>query len=390
MPDASTCLTALDLILAEPPASLCGARIGLIANQSARDASGRPAVKALLETGLRVERLFAPEHGHDLSHQEGARFGAGRHPEHGIPIVPFYGDTMKLGPDAAAGLDILVFDLPNVGLRCHTYLANLAEALEFSHQVGFPLMVLDRPNVLGGAVVEGPCSQPRPPSDVAPLRVPFRHGMTWLELARWTTRARRLAPALQEVPMQGWRRSMWQDDTGLAWHPPSPNLPTFDSAVAYTATVFLEGSNLSEGRGTDRPFQTFGAPWLEPARLLGELETLGLPGVEFRETTFTPSRSKHQGQRCLGVSMDVRDRVTFRPLATGFALLDRTRALWPEQFSWLQNERTGFRFIDRLLGTELVRRAVDRGAGLAEALSRFESDARAFEEDRRPYLLYEA
>ncbi|MBI4867346.1 MAG: DUF1343 domain-containing protein [Candidatus Wallbacteria bacterium] len=381
-------LTGLDAWLARPPAALAGARLGLAANLSATDGSGRPAARALLEAGSQVVRIFAPEHGHDLSFHEGERFGDSRLAGPAIPIVAFYGEGLALTEESVRGLDALVFDLPNVGLRCHTYLANLVETLELSHRLRFPVAILDRPIALGGLELEGPAAVLSPTTDVAPVPVPFRHAMTWLELARWIVRHRKLSPIVHEVPMTGWQRPMWHDATGLPWWPPSPNLPRFESAVAYAATVLLEGTNVSEGRGTQSPFELFGAPWLSPDRLRGALEESGLEGVGFEPARFVPTRSKHTGTACEGLTLRVLDRSRFRPLATGAAILAALARLWPDRLEWPSNTRTGIHFIDRLLGTAELRQAIGAGRPVREVFARFEESASRFARERNECLIY--
>lgn len=382
--------TGLDRLLEGALGStLAGVRIALASNESARDGRGRPSADCCLEAGLKVERLLAPEHGFDLALPEGQRFGPGRHPRLGLPVAPFYGDGLVLTPEALDGAEVLLFDLPNVGLRCHTYLANLVEAVRYCASHATALVVLDRPNTLGGLAVEGPPAGEPFLSDVAPVPLPFRHGLVWSELVQWLLRTlpARLEPRC--VPMQGWRREQWHDATGLSWAAPSPNLRTFDAAVAYPATVWLEATTLSEGRGTAQPFEWFGAPWLRPGPALRALEALELPGVAFAETEFVPARSKHVGAHCAGLALRVVDRALYRPLETGLTLLQTLRDPAVCGFEWMRGARTGICFVDRLAGTDRLRLALEEGRSARELAAEFAREARAFDAHRREFLLYE-
>jgi uncharacterized protein YbbC (DUF1343 family) len=336
--------------------------------------------------------------------QAGDKVGFQWDPVLGLPLFSLYGKTFKpTGPMLtniagmvrgspgiptnavlAERIDLMVFDIQDVGSRAYTYVGTLSKALEACAEQGIPMLVLDRPNPLGGLVMEGPVLEaPEWVSLVGIQPIPMRHGMTVGELARLFN-ARFLAkPAtLTVTPVSGWSRSLEFAQTGLPWVMPSPNMPTLDTARVYPGQVLLEGTNLSEGRGTTRPFELFGAPWIRGRELTDALNALRLPGVVFREAWFTPSFSKHRGELCGGAQIHVTDAARFRSVTTTLRLLETVRRLYPGQLTF-----QGPTF-DRLMGTAQVRSLLESGADLAPAMARIESDVKAFEALRAPYLLY--
>ncbi|MGH9379543.1 MAG: exo-beta-N-acetylmuramidase NamZ family protein [Thermoanaerobaculia bacterium] len=365
---------------------LAGKRVGLIAHAASVTADGRHAIDVLRNAGVEVVRLFAPEHGLRSRAAAGEPFDADRDPVSGLPVVSLYGDRRKPTPADLAGLDALVFDLQDGGVRFYTYVSTLILAVEAAAEAGLEVVVLDRPNPLGGQRVEGPVSVPR---DVVPASFlnlapgPLVHGMTVGEMARLVNdRLPRPAP-LEVVAMDGWGRDMVWTDTGLPWVPPSPNLRSAEAALAYPGVALLEATNVSEGRGTTAPFLRFGAPWLDP-------ETVSIlePGFAMRPSTFTPRGSeaapspKYADEACRGFSVQVTDPLAASPYHFGIALLHRLQ-LEPG-FAW----RDAGDALTRLLGTPRVYEQLTSGAAVEAILAADLDDHAAWRDARRPYLLY--
>lgn len=364
-----------------------GLRYGLVTNQAAVAPDGRPAWRAFADAGLGPARLFGPEHGFLGAAADAAPVPDGRF--RGIPVRSLYGESAKPTPESLDGLDALVFDLQDVGCRYYTYLYTLAYAMEACAEAGLPLIVLDRPNPTGGLAVEGGPIAPEASSFVGGYGLPHRHGMTVGEFALYLRGEYYPGAPVEVVGLEGWeRRSLW-DDTGLPWSPPSPAMPTPAAALAYSGTCLLEGTNLSEGRGTARPFDLVGAPWVDGERLREELAALGLPGVVFSSLYFRPSSSKYAGEDCGGALLSVVDPRAFRSLDCGVAVVRAAKALWPGEFEWKRDwEGLAPSFFDRLAGGPALREAVDRLAPLDECLAIACAGRDAFMARREPYLLY--
>jgi uncharacterized protein YbbC (DUF1343 family) len=298
------------------------------------------------------------------------------------------------GQDARAtnafrGIDAMVFDLQDVGTRVYTYIATMAYAMQACAEAGIPFIVLDRPNPIGGVVMEGPILEyPKHSSFIGLYPIPLRHGMTVGELARLFNEKFVLADGhhkkanLTVVPMENWHRGEWFDETSLPWVAPSPNLPTLDSTAVYPGQVLLEGTDLSEGRGTTRPFEIFGAPWIDGFTLAKALNNLKLPGVKFRETWFTPAFSKFQGQLCGGCQMHVTDRNAFQPLATTLNLLSVVKKIYGNKLEFHAS------YFDKVLGTSGVREALERGEPVEKIVAGFQPGLADFAKLRAPFLLY--
>src|SRR5262249_40398403 len=294
-------------------------------------------------------------------------------------------------PEQLAGLDVLVIDLVDVGSRYYTFQATMLLCLEAAARHGLRTLVLDRPNPLGGVAVEGPLLRPGFESFVGMHPLPTRHGLTIGELARLYQAERGLQGQLEVVPCEGWQREHYFDATGLPWVLPSPNMPTLETALVYSGQCLLEGTNLSEGRGTTRPFELCGAPWIEPRALAARLREADLPGVVFRPAWFQPTFQKWAGQTCGGVQLHVRDRDAFQPVRTGLALLQAYRELSGDRFAW---RREPYEFvadrpaIDLLFGNARERLALERGTSAAAIAREWEAEEEAFHRRRRPFLLY--
>jgi uncharacterized protein YbbC (DUF1343 family) len=385
-------LTGLDLLLRERLSILRGGRVGLLAHQASVDRRLDHAAALLAGArGVRLARLFAPEHGIWGGLQDHARVANERDPATGLPVISLYGATREPAPAMLAGLDTLVVDLQDVGARYYTFQWTLALVMRACARAGTHVVVLDRPNPLGGEIVEGNVPDPAFASFVGLYPLPARPGLTLGEVARWLAREHGLRPRLTVVPMRGWRRAMLWEDTGVPWVPPSPNMPTPDTARVYPGGCLVEGTNLSEGRGTTRPFEWVGAPYLDAHALAGALARERLPGVAFRPARFTPTFHKWAGRVCGGVQIHVTDRATFKPFLTGLAVIAAARRLAPRRFAW---KRPPYEFerrrlpIDILLGTDGIRRALERGRPLREIERGWAADLARWRRRRERVLTY--
>ena len=308
----------------------------------------------------------------------------------GLPVHSLFGETRRPTPEMLHALDVLVFDAQDAGVRFYTYATTMIMAMEAAAEAGLDFIVLDRPNPIGGRLVEGGLLEPPYRSFLGYLPLPVRHGLTLGELAISADREFRLDGRLHVVRMDGWTRDTWYDETGLPWVMPSPNLPTLETAAVYPGTCLVEGTNLSEGRGTTRPFEIIGAPWLDGRRLASALAEHALPGCLFRPLVFRPAFWKHADQTCGGVQIHVTDRRSFRPFRTGVRLLATVKRLWPQEFAWTQTIEQPAPspwLIDLLSGSDVLRRILDADTDPEEILRRWEDEAERFAAGR--VLLYE-
>jgi molybdopterin-guanine dinucleotide biosynthesis protein MobB len=379
--------------LLENPGPIAGKRVGLLTNHAGVTARGIPTWKALFDApDVRLVRLFGPEHGVDGGAEYMEGVSASTHRETGLPVASLYGTTaesLKPRAEDLADLDVLVFDVPDVGSRYYTFHWTMLLAMEACAEAGKGFVVCDRPNPLGGGV-EGAPQEPDHLSFVGLHPIAVRHGMTSGELARLLAAERGLDLDLSVSPMSGWARDVAFPETGVAWIPPSPNIPTVAAARVYPGMCLLEGTNVSEGRGTTRPFELLGAPWLDPLRLSDALRGRGLAGVEFLPTRFRPAWEKHAGQTCGGVMLEVRDPATFRPFETGLAVIDTIRDLAPESFRWRKDpyEFDSRPAIDVLTGSARFREDLDAGRGALGQIAHHREEAPKFLARRDPFLLY--
>jgi uncharacterized protein YbbC (DUF1343 family) len=389
--------TGLDLLLAARGGPLRGRAVGLVCNPTAVDGRLRHAADLLAALpGVRLRALFGPEHGVRGDAQYMAAVGGGRDRRTGLPVHSLYGSTMASlapGPAQLRGLDALCFDIQDVGSRYYTYQATMLLCMEAAARAGLGFVVLDRPNPIGGLAVEGPALRPGFESfcglhDLAP-----RHGLTVGELALLFREERGLDLDLTVVTCDGWRRGQGARETGLPWVFPSPNMPTPETALVYPGMCLLEGTNLSEGRGTTRPFELFGAPWLDGPALAEALTAERLSGVAFRPVSFVPTWDKHAGVRCHGVELHVHDPLAFRPFRAGVACVLHARAQAPRAFRWRTEP---YEFVadvpafDLLCGSSRERLAIEAGATLAELARPWAAEARGFARRRAPFLSYPA
>jgi uncharacterized protein YbbC (DUF1343 family) len=384
--------SGLEVLLSRLPALLRGRRVGLLCHQASVTRDLRHAARAIARLrGVRLACLFAPEHGLAGAAQDHAPVGSARDERTGVPVWSLYG--RRLAPERAMlrGIDTLVVDLQDIGARYYTFVWTAALAMRACAAAGVPVVILDRPNPLGGLGLEGNLPDPRYASFVGLFPLPARHGMTIAELAAYLNEEHALGCDLTVVPMEGWRRAMAWEDTGLPWVAPSPNMPTPGTARVYPGGCLVEGTNLSEGRGTTRPFELVGAPFLDGERLARALERRRLPGVRFGAVSFEPAFHKWRGRLCGGIQVHVTDPDRFKPFAAYLALIAEARRQAPRHFRW---RRPPYEFerrrlpIDLLCGGDGIRRAVERGVGIARLEAGWRAGLARFARRRRPYLLY--
>lgn len=361
-----------------------GRRVGLVSNQGGVDAEGRHAVERLRAAQVNLVALFSPEHGFRGTAAPGEAVLSTRDSATGLPIYSLYGRTSSPTDTMLAGIDVILVDLPDVGARYFTYLATTIEVMRAAGRRGIPVLVLDRPDPIGGAV-QGNVLDTAYRSFVGSLAIPMRHGMTLGELARLAQRDLSIAVALTVIPVRGWHRSQALDETGLPFVRPSPNLPTLESLFHYPGLCLFEGTNLSVGRGSDAPFEQVGAPWLDTAAVLGELQAADLPGVAFRSVRFTPHApgdAKYADTALVGIRLRVTKRENYDPSRTAVVLLSIIQRLHPTRFHWLAPQ------FDRLAGGSGLRTALERGDDPRSIAAGWEPELEHFKAHRRPSLLY--
>jgi uncharacterized protein YbbC (DUF1343 family) len=385
----------LEACLESPPEVLRGKRFGLLLNQASVDRQFRYAHHLLAERFPgQLTALFSPQHGLWGEQQDNmieSPHGIDR--RLGIPVHSLYSEARRPTPQMLAGLDCLIVDLQDVGTRVYTFIWTVSHCLEACAERGIPVVVLDRPNPLGGELVEGPRLDPAFRSFVGRESVPMRHALTMGEMAAYLNDHLKLGAELHVVPMNGWRRPMTFPETGRGWVLPSPNLPRIEGVDVYPGQVLLEGTNVSEGRGTTVPFEVCGAPYIDPEQLVTALVGFELPGAIFRPLRFEPTFQKWREQSCGGIFLHVTDRRTFRPFRTTLAILACVRRLWTEDFAWRAppyEYETEKRPIDILTGGSAVREAIDAGSidSDAELADLADVDAAAWRREVSPHLLY--
>lgn len=372
--------TGLDVLLHEQRSLLSGRRVGLVSHAAAVLPDLTMAMDALMQADVRLTALFAPEHGFAGAAADGAAVGHGVEPRSGLPLFSLYGPTKQPTADMLADVDVLLFDMQDVGVRFYTYLSTLYYVLRGAAEAGKPVIVADRPNPLGGVIVEGGLVAPEFESFVGVAPLPIRHALTFGELARWFNQQLALNVALTVVPMRGWRREMLFAETGLPWVPTSPAMPHLSTVSLYPGTCLFEGLNLSEGRGTALPFEIFGAPWLDAYRLAELLNQRSLAGVRFRPIWFTPSASKHAGQLCAGVQihLDEQQMHNFRAVEVGVRCIETCLAV-SAQTAFLQSSWEGHApHFDLLAGDAKLRTCLQTGGGVERLLAEWQMAADDF------------
>jgi len=368
-------------------------RIGVVSNPASVDRNLRHVVRTLGEApNVTIGAIFGPQHGFRADVQDNMiETGHAHDPTRSVPVYSLYSETREPTAQMLKGLDALVIDLQDVGSRIYTFIYTMANCLIGAHKHGVKVIVCDRPNPIGGVGVEGPMLVRGFESFVGQYPIPMRHGMTIGELAQFFNAEFGIGADLDVARMEGWRREMYFDATCLPWVMPSPNMPTLDSAVVYPGCVLFEGTNVSEGRGTTRPFELVGAPWALAERFAEGMNRAGLPGVRFRPAVFEPTFQKHSRTACGGCQLHVTDRAAFRSVETGVALIAAFRAADPDRFKWRDPpyEYEAHKMpIDILAGSSELREQIDGGVSAREIARSWEPSVGVFGKTRERFLLY--
>ncbi len=374
----------IEVFLTDVPPALRGKRVGLITNHTGIDRLRTPDIDLIAQhDDLQLVALLAPEHGIRGTAEAGVTVNNDVDEQTGVPIYSLYtaesrGPTTEMLND----VDLLVYDLQEVGGRTWTYVSTMALSMQAAAKKGIPFVVLDRPNPIGGEIVEGALLDPAFSSFIGMYPIPARHGMTVGELATLFNQQYGIGVDLIVARTEGWRRAQWFDDTDLPWVNPSPNLRSLAAVTSYPGTVYFEGTNITEGRGTDRPFEQVGASWLDAPRVVETMNAMQLPGIRFEAITMPVADTalKFPGQTIPAIGLVVTDRQIYRPVRTALLLIDSIRKQHPDDFAWGPS-------IDQLTGSDKVRLAIGAGR-LAPLLEEWDREAAAFRESREAYLLY--
>jgi uncharacterized protein YbbC (DUF1343 family) len=387
-------LTGLARLVTEGSKLLVDKRVGLICNPTSVDGELRHAIDLLRAKNVNLTALFGPEHGVRGDAQDMIGVGDERDAVTGIPVFSLYGHTeASLAPSAEMldQIDIMIYDVQDVGSRYYTFVWTMVLAMRACAKAKKGFIVLDRPNPIGGVHVEGSAITPGFESFVGLVSCPNRHGMTAGEIARWRHATEKLDLDLAVITMRGWERDLYFEQTGLPWVLPSPNMPTVDTALVYPGMCLVEGTELSEARGTTKPFEFAGAPWLDGQRLARDMTAMELPGCILRPIVYTPTFHKHAMKANGGVQIHITDADAFRPYRTGIAFLKAAHDQAPETFAW---RAKAYEFVDQipaidlLAGTAAIREGIEAGASLEDMAARWPRDEGAFLDEREPYLLY--
>ena len=372
---------------------LKGTRVGVVCNHASIDRGFLHVIDRVARCeGVTLAAIFGPQHGFRSDVQDNMVETPHRDdPRRRVPLYSLYSETREPTAEMLRGLDALIIDLQDIGARIYTYIYTMANCLRAAAKHGVTVIVCDRPNPIGGVEVEGATLREGWESFVGQFPIPMRHGMTIGELAKLFNNAFGINAALEVVKMEGWNREMYADDTGLPWVMPSPNMPTLDTAIVYPGTVLFEGTMLSEGRGTTRPFELVGAPWIDAEQFAAAMNDAGLPGTYFRPAGFEPTFQKHAKQPCGGCQIHVTDRAAFKPVITGLALIDMFRRFNPSKFAWRQppyEYEHDKMPIDILAGSNALRQQIESGVPIHEIAASWADDEAEFKRLRAPYLLY--
>ena len=364
-----------------------GRRLGIITNHTAYDRDGKFIVDVFKNMkGVTITALLSPEHGLWGTAPDGKKIDNQTHPVYNLPVYSLYGKTRKPTSDMLRNIDVLIFDIQDIGARFYTYIYTMSLAMEAAAENGKTFVVLDRPNPINGKSVQGNILEPVLASFVGLYPIPVRHGMTAGELAKmfngqgWL--AGHVKAELIVIPMEGWRRRMWYDRTHLRFIKPSPNMPDLETAAVYPGLCLLEGTNVSEARGTTMPFRQFGAPWIDSKLLAERLNALNLPAMRFEPVSFTPTSSKYKGRECHGVRILVTDRDRLTPYSSGVRIVNEICRMYPDRLEW----KTAH--FDRLCGTSKIRNAIAGRSSLDVLQNKWQAELESFLEIRARHLIY--
>lgn len=359
-----------------------GKSVGLITNSTGVNESLQDNIFLLVDNQkVKLKAIFSPEHGLWGSVQDAISIPFAQYDQIKIPIYSLYGKTTKPTIEMLDGMDVLIFDIQDVGVRFYTYISTMVMAMQACAENDIDFIVLDRPNPINGNILEGNVLDSDFSSFVGYLPILLRHGMTVGELARFFNEYFHIGAILNVVEMKSWKRDTWFDDTGLQWVMPSPNMPTLDTATVYPGTCLFEGTNLSEGRGTTKPFEIIGAPWIDAHNLADSLNNLFINGVKFRPVYFIPTFSKHRDQRCGGVQVHVIDRDKFTPVKTALNMIETIMQLYPNEFQFIKH-------FDLLMGTDKVRNDLSKGLSVDDIIQSWKDEVLDFNNVRSKYILY--
>jgi uncharacterized protein YbbC (DUF1343 family) len=364
-------------------------RVGLITNPTGVDQNVTSIVDLLFNNPeVNLTALYGPEHGVRGSAQAGQYVEQYTDEKTGLPVYSLYGKTKKPTPEMLSNVDVLLFDIQDVGTRFYTYIYTMALAMEAAKENNIPIIVLDRPNPIGGMKVEGPVLEDKYSSFIGEYPIPVRHGMTVGELAKLFNSEFGIGADLTVVEMDGWKRNMYFDETPSEWVLPSPNMPTLETAVVYPGAALIEGTNVSEGRGTTKPFELIGAPFINGDNLAAKLNSFKLPGVTFRAASFIPTFSKHANVLSHGIQIHVTDRNAFKPFETGLYIVKTIHDMYPNDFQFRAPNAAGISFFDNLVGNGSIRTDIEAGKSVEEMKAAWQAGLDQFNEVREKYLLY--
>jgi len=371
--------TGLDVLEAQKFAAVRGKHVGLITNHTGVDSQGRSTIELLAHAaGVQLVALFSPEHG--LAGTSNEKFSSAKDPSTGLPVFSLYGETMHPTDEMLEGIDALVFDIQDAGVRFYTYLATMGYCMEEAAKHNIAFFVLDRPNPLGGDIVEGPMLDADKTNFVAYFPLPVRYGLTIGELAQLFNAEKHIGADLHVIAMKNWHRNYFFESTGIKWIPPSPNLRTIKGSILYPGIEILQSAGVSVGRGTQTPFEEFGAPWMNGDEVAGELNARHLPGLHFASQPFIPISGLYSGERCGGVAPRITDRGTVRSMRMGLEIANILRKLYPQQFETAK--------LITLIGNADTVQQIESGVAPEKIVASWANDLAAFDQIRRKYFLY--
>ncbi|MCE5197363.1 MAG: DUF1343 domain-containing protein [Armatimonadota bacterium] len=381
-------LNGLDVLLNELIPELAHARVGILANHASVNHDLIHIADAVVASGVRVEAVFAPEHGARGDSPAGAHVDDYIDQRLGVPVHSLYGPRRTPDASSLGDIDLMLIDVQDVGSRFYTFTSTMANMMIACGKLGIPVWVLDRPNPISGLNPEGPILDPAYSSFVGLYPIPIRHALTIGELALLFVKQFGVECDLRVVRMRGWQRSMHWDDTGIAWLRPSPNMVYSTTALVYPGTCLFEGTNVSEGRGTSHPFEIIGAPWLDSRTICELLKSYQLPGVEFQEEIFTPDQSKYKSISCTGLYLSISDRNSFRPVLTGVAILCAIMQAYSDRLAFIDPGEDGRMFFDLLAGNSELRKGIGAGHSPSDIAASWTNRVARFNRDCENLLLY--